>query len=199
MFFRVTLASWASRVRALLVQLRGPDGAAIPGDGVEVVQPMGLRARPVVRASTEALVLELPNGERLAFVIDKARDEGAVEPEAGETQLHGLASQSAVVRIRASGAVEITAASGQPVTLQGGTQPYVCGTAYADALGTALDALSALLTALGVFATAVGPGVPVAGPAAAVTLNAAVVTCKAALTVFKAARASYLSTRIAGL
>lgn len=192
----VHLASWANRVRTLLVQLRGPGGQ--PEDAAEAYQPMGLRARPFVRATTEAMVLELPNGGRIAFVIDKARDAGAVEPEAGETQLHGLAAQSAVVRIRASGAIEITAASGQMVTLQGGTQPFVCGTAYADALGTALDALSVLLTALGAFATAVGPGVPIAGPVAAVTLNAAISVCKTALSAFKASRTGYLSTRIAG-
>ena len=117
MFYRVTLASWATRVRALLVQLRGADGAAIPGDGVEVLQPMGLRARPVVRATTEAAVLELANGERIAFVIDKARDTGAVEPEAGGVALSGLAAPSATVYIRANGDVEITAASGRNVVV----------------------------------------------------------------------------------
>jgi len=115
----VHLASWASRVRTLLVQLRGPGGQ--PEDAAEAWQPMGLRARPVVRATTEAMVLELPNGGRIALVIDKARDEGAVEPEAGGVSLAGLADPSATVYIRANGDVEITPAAGRNVILAGGT------------------------------------------------------------------------------
>ena len=119
--FRVTLASWASEVRALVVQLQGPGARPIPGDAVEAWQPMGLRAHPVIRSTTEALVIELPNGERIAFKIDKGRDEGGVEAEAGETQLHGLSAQSAVVRIRANGDVEISPATGRNLVLAGGT------------------------------------------------------------------------------
>ncbi len=187
----VHLASWASRVRTLLVQLRGPGGQ--PEDAAEVWQPPGLRTRPVVRATTEAMVLELPNGGRLAFVVDKARDEGAVEPEAGETQLHGLSAQSAVVRIRASGAVEITAASGQVVTLQGGAQPFVRGTAYADALDAFLDALDT-------FTDGIAHAAP-AAPNAALTVAAVLALqtpLATAIAALKSARATYLSTRIAG-
>lgn len=117
--FRVHRAAWAQRVRALLVQVRGAAGQQ--EDAAEVWQQPGVRAVPVVRASTEAMVFELPNGGRIAFLIDKARDQGAVEAEAGETQLHGLAAPSAVIRVRANGDVEVTPAAGRNVILAGGT------------------------------------------------------------------------------
>lgn len=117
MFFRVTLASWASRVRALVVQLQGagPEGRAIPGDGVEVVQPLGLRARPVIRATTEALVIELANGQRVALLVDKGRQEGGVEPETGGVALVGDAAPATTIYLRASGDIEVTSASGRHV------------------------------------------------------------------------------------
>lgn len=119
--FRVTLARWASNVHALLVQ--GRAAGDIPADDVEVYQPQGLRAVPVPRAETEALVVELANGERLALLIDKRRDAGAVVPEAGETQVHCLARPASVIRWRASGAIEITPLAGQDVVLAGGSTP----------------------------------------------------------------------------
>lgn len=200
--FRVHRAAWAQRVRTLLVQVRGAAGQQ--EDAAEVWQQPGVRAVPVVRASTEAMVFELANGGRIAFLIDKARDQGAVESEAGETQLHGLAAPSAVVRIRASGAVEITAASGQSVTLQGGEQPFVRGTAYADALDEFLGQLTTLATALGTYATALGTGVPAAplthaeATSAATTLATALGTFAGAAAAFSAKRPLFLSTRVAG-
>jgi hypothetical protein len=114
-------------MRVLLAQLRG---FGAPGereraqraDDVEVVQPMGLRVRPAITSSLEAVVVETPSGERIAVVlVDKARAEGAVEAEVGETQLHGLAEQSAVIRIRASGDIELSPKSGRNVIVAGGT------------------------------------------------------------------------------
>lgn len=122
-FAAVTLTRWAtSQGRALLAQLRGAgetgrDEEAEAHDDVEVLQPLGLRVRPVQRGSLEAVVLERGD-ERVALVlVDKLRASGAVEAEEGETQLHGLAEQSAVVRIRASGDIEITPKSGRQVLL----------------------------------------------------------------------------------
>lgn len=126
-FVKVTAASWAERVRALLVQIRGAgaagdDEGAVPDDGVEVAQPLGLRARPVISASLEGVMVEQENGDRVVLVlIDKSRGAGAVEAEVGETQLHGLAEQSAVVRIRASGDIELTPKVGRNVIVAGGT------------------------------------------------------------------------------
>lgn len=197
-FYRVMRTAWsavADGTRTLLAQLQVPTAGAtpIPAEDVEVLQPLGVRAKPVVRARTEAAVFELANGQRVCLLVDKTRDEGAVEPADGEVVMGGLAAPAAVVHIRASGAVEITAAAGQLVVMQGGAQPFVRGTAYADALDDFLDALDTFAHAL---ATA-----PPATPNAALTV-AAVLTAQEVLApkiaALKAARATYLSTRISG-
>ncbi|MDO9016549.1 MAG: hypothetical protein Q8S73_26570 [Deltaproteobacteria bacterium] len=119
MFYAVKLAQWATRVRALLVQLEGApaDGRPIPAPSVEVVQPLGLRANPVVRESTEALVFELANGQRVAFVVDKVRQTGGVEPETGGVALVGDAAPATTIYLRASGDIEVTSASGRNVVV----------------------------------------------------------------------------------
>lgn len=125
-----------------------------------------------------------------------------------------LMRANGTVEIVAGGAVSIRSSDATRVDLQGGTQPYVNGTLYADALGVCLDALVALLTglgvvmtAVGVFATAVGGGTPLfpAVATAATTLNTAIgafagviATCTTAINTFKASRTAYLSTRIRG-
>jgi len=117
--FRVTLARWGSAARALVMQGRSAAGA--PDDELEVVQPIGLHARAPVRSSSEALVLELPSGDRFAFPIDKGSAEGAVAAEDGETQLWGAGNAAVVVRLLASGDIEITPAPGRNVILAGGS------------------------------------------------------------------------------
>lgn len=115
--FGVRMLSWATgTVRTLLAQLRGDGG--IPADGVEVLQPAGLRARSPITDTTEALVVELPGGERLCLgVTDKHRADNTVEPEEGETQLHGLSHANARVRLRADGSVIVESSSGASVVL----------------------------------------------------------------------------------
>jgi len=120
-FFRVTLARWASAVHTLLVQGQGPGGQ--PADATEVYQPPGLRARPVVSDTTEALVIELPNGERIALVIDKGL--GGTAPAEGETQLHGQAEPTATVTIRANGDIQITPKAGRQILLGDGATKKV--------------------------------------------------------------------------
>ena len=158
--FRVTLARWASNVHALLVQGRG--AGDIPADAVEVYQPQGLRAVPVPRAETEALVIELANGERVALLIDKKRDGGAVIPEAGETQVHSLAQPAAVIRVRASGRIEVTPLAGQDVVLAGGSLEVARRT-------DPVTASTALLTTLGQITTLLNTPGPVVGATTAVT------------------------------
>ncbi len=125
--WKVTALRWGTRARVLLAQLRGlgAEGErerAQRDDDVEVASPLGLRVRPAISGSLEAVVVETPGGERVAVVlVDKARAAGAVEAEVGETQLHGLAEQSAVIRIRASGDIELTPKTGRSVILAGGT------------------------------------------------------------------------------
>lgn len=118
--YQITLAAPGANADVLTAQGKGPGDA--PDDSLEVVQMPGLRARPVVRGSSEALVLELPNGDRFAFLLDKGASDGAVALEAGETQLRGCASAATVVRLRASGDIEVTPATGRNVILAGGTE-----------------------------------------------------------------------------
>jgi hypothetical protein len=120
-FFRVTLARWAANVHTLLIQGRGPGEQ--PADDIEAYQPLGLRTRPIVARSTEALVIELPNGERVAFVCDKGLS--STPPEEGETQLHGLKETSAVVWIRANGDIQITPKNGRQILLGDGATKKV--------------------------------------------------------------------------
>lgn len=125
--WKVTALRWATHARVLLAQLRGVGPAGDPergqrDDDVEVSTPLGLRVRPAVTDSLNAVVIETPSGERIALVlVDKARAAGAVEAEEGETQLHGLGEPSAVIRIRASGDIELTPKAGRDVVVAGGT------------------------------------------------------------------------------
>lgn len=112
--------------RAVLAQVRGavtdddPDNAE-EHDDVEVLQPAGLIARPELTATTEAAVVM--RGDELVAVVLIDKGATAQTPEAGEVRLHGVAAASAtaVVRIRANGDVEVTAASGRDVIVNGGT------------------------------------------------------------------------------
>lgn len=146
MFERVaiSLTRWATRTtRELLAQLRAAGAEGDPGeeqDDMEVVQPMGIRVRPVQRASLEGLAVDWGDRRVVLVLVDKSREAGAVEPEEGETQLHGLAQESAVVRIRASGDIEITPASGRDVILAGGSLGVARSS---DAVQTTLGALAA--------------------------------------------------------
>lgn len=157
--FRVTLARWASNVHTLLVQGRG--AGDIPADAVEVYQPQGLRSVPVPRAETEALVIELANGERLALVIDKKRD-GAVVPGAGETVVHSLAQPDSVIWWRSSGRIEVTPLAGQDVVLAGGSLEVARRT-------DPVTASAGLLTTLGQIVTLLNTPGPVVGAPTNVT------------------------------
>lgn len=206
--FRVTRAAPGARADVLVAQGSGPGGA--PDDALEVVEHPGLRARPVVRDTTEALVLELPSGDRFAFIIDKGSKEGAVAVEAGETQLRGCASAATVVRLRASGDVDVVAAPGRLVRLQGATQPFVRGADLADAAGRHADALQAVGDALAAALAAVNTWVAAsptleALPASAAlhtaltaALPTAVAAFHAATAAWKAERENYLSTKVLG-
>lgn len=111
--------AWSAVQRTLLAQLHAGEanGRPIPADDVEVIQPLGVRAKPVVREGTEAAVFELANGQRVCILVDKTRDTGAVEPADGEVVLGGLAAPAAVVHIKADGSIEITSAGSGHVTV----------------------------------------------------------------------------------
>lgn len=206
--FQITREATGSSEDVSVAQGRGHGGA--PDDALEVVQPPGLRARPPVRGTTEALVLELPNGDRFAFVIDKGSKSGAVAVEAGETQLHGCATPASVVRLRASGDIDVVAAPGRVVRLQGATQPFVRGTDLADAADTHADATQAVADALAGALAAINTWVAntptlEAFPTSAALHTALTTTLAPAITAFhlataawKAERANYLSTKVLG-
>lgn len=160
-FMKLTLSAWGTRASTLVAQLRGAgeegdDDAAEAFDGVEVAQPMGLRAKPVQRASLEGVVVEIGDERYVLCLVDKSRQTGAVEPDTGGTTLYGLAEPSAVVYVRASGAIEITTKTGTDIVLNGGslkvaraTDPVTCG-----ALSFAPGASGAVLTYNGTPVTA---------------------------------------------
>lgn len=189
----------------------GDDASAERVDNCEVAQPLGLFAVPVLTSQTEGVVVRLADRPFILFVLDKDRTAQACED--GGTVLYGVGSANAAARVylRATGAIEVTAKTGQTVTivaggagtviLQDGSQAFVKGNAYSTALNTYLDAAKVLNTAIGVFATAVGAGTPLfpAVAAAATTLNTAIGVCNAAIDVFKASAASsWLSTKVFG-
>ena len=175
----------------------GDDNAAEQIPDVEVMQPAGFMALPALTATTEAMSVRRGDELIALFLVDKGAPAQAVE--SGETRLYGVgaSNSAAVIRIRNSGAVEIASAGATVVKLQDGSQPFVRGTTFADALGTGIDALKTLNTAIGTFATAVGGATP-AVAAAAVTLNTAIGAANTALDTLKAARSAYLSTKVSG-
>lgn len=144
---RITRTAPAEGRNVITAQGRGHGGA--PDDSIEIVETPGLRARPPVRASSEALVLELPNGDRFAFLVDKGARTGAVACEDGETQLHGAANAATVIRLRASGDIEITPATGRNVILAGGTAKVARegdAVAAASSMASWISAVSTALT-----------------------------------------------------
>ncbi len=151
--FRITRAQAGEHVDVLTVQGRGPGD--IPDDAIEVVESTGLRVRPAVRPTTEALVVELQTGDRLAFVVDKSRRAGAVALDEGETQLRGDASPATVIRLLPSGDIEITPAPGRAVTIAGGTH-HAAREGHAVSAGTSMAAwITAVTSAINAL---VGPG-----------------------------------------
>jgi len=225
-FINVASAATSSQRRVATLQglgagAVGDDAGAERFDDVELAQPAGLFALPQTTSNTEAVVIRRGDEAVALVVIDKSRPPQDVE--AGETRLHGVggSNSATVIRLRANGAVEITALTGQNVTvtapaagvviLQNGTQAFVRGNDFSTALNAGLDAMKVLFTAIGVFATAVGVFATAVGTAlppvataagtlntAAVALNTAVTTCNAAIDVLKASSSAWLSTKVRG-
>ena len=175
----------------------GDDDGAERIDAVEVLQPAGLMAAPSLSATAEAAFIRIGDQVVALALLDKGASSQAVE--AGEVRLYGPGSSnaSATIRIRANGSIEIVSAGATVVRLQDGSQPFVRGTVYADALGTFLDALKIVMTGIGTFATAVGAALPPVAAAAA-TLGGLITTFNSACDALKAARTAYLSVKVSG-
>ena len=175
----------------------GDDDGAERIDAVEVLQPAGLMAAPSLSATAEAAFIRIGDQVVALALLDKGASSQSVE--AGEVRLYGPGSSnaSATIRIRADGSIEIVSAGATVVKLQDGTQPFVRGTVYADALGVFLDALKIVMLGIGTFANAVGAALPPVAAAAA-TLGGLIVTFNAACDALKAARTAYLSVKVSG-
>ncbi len=122
-FITQTIASTARRV--LTASISGAGDAGDSGsservDGCEVVQPLGLYARPVISSLTEAIIARLADKPVILAIMDKGRSAQAVEE--GEVRLYGPGSSNAaaVIRIRANGAIEITSLNNTDITVTAG-------------------------------------------------------------------------------
>ena len=204
-FGKVLGVTVSSESRATTLQIaatgqEGDDEGAERIDAVEVLQPAGLMAAPALSPTAEAAFIRLGDQVVALALLDKGASSQSVE--AGEVRLYGPGSSNAaaVIRIRADGSIEVVSAGATLVKLQDGSQPFVRGTTYADALGTFLDALKIVMTGIGTFATAVGVGTPLfpAVAAAATVLNGLIVTFNAACDALKASRTAYLSVKVSG-
>ena len=175
----------------------GDDDGAERIDAVEVLQPAGLMAAPSLSATAEAAFIRIGDEVIALALIDKGASSQSVE--AGEVRLYGPGSSnaSATIRIRADGSIEIVSAGATLVKLQDGSQPFVRGTTYADALGVFLDALKVVMLGIGTFATAVGTALPPVAAAATVLVNL-IVAFNAACDALKASRTAYLSVKVSG-
>ena len=192
--------SGKSRATTLQIAATGQEGddeGAERIDAVEVLQPAGLMAAPSLSATAEAAFIRLGDQVVALALLDKGAASQSVE--AGEVRLYGPGSSnaSATIRIRANGSIEIVSAGATVVKLQDGSQPFVRGTTYADALGVFLDALKIVMLGIGTFATAVGTALPPVAAAAGV-LNGLIVTFNAACDALKASRTAYLSVKVSG-
>jgi hypothetical protein len=201
-FVRVNSVAVSGSTRATTAQVsaagaEGDDNGAERFDAVEITQPLGLIASPTITSTTEAVCVRRGDEMVALVLIDKGA--ASQDVESGETRLHGVggSNATAVFRIRADGAINITAKTGQRVDMQGATQSLMRGDDYSTSLNTAVDAIKVLNIAVGTFATAVGGALPAVAPAA-VTLNTAIGVCNAALDTFKSSSSLWLSTKIKG-
>jgi hypothetical protein len=195
--------SGESRATTLQIAATGQEGddeGAERIDAVEVLQPAGLMAAPSLSPTAEAAFIRIGDQVVALALLDKGANSQSVE--AGEVRLYGPGSSnaSATIRIRADGSIEIVSAGATVVKLQDGSQPFVKGTVYADALGVFLDALKVVMLGIGTFATAVGVGTPLfpAVATAAGVLNGLIVTFNVACDALKASRTAYLSVKVSG-
>lgn len=229
-FVRVSRTAASTTLRVVTASIvgsgdPGDNASAERVDGCETVQPLGLIARPVLTALTEALVARVADKPVVLALLDKSRPAQAADE--GGVKLYGVGSSNsaAVVYIRATGAIEVTSTANTNVSvvaggtgavrLQDASQPFVRGTQYATALVTNLTAENVLLTAtttfLGLLATYVTAIQPIADPTnvatppltgGIATLQGAIAARITSVTAFAntaaAAPAGWLSTKVLG-
>lgn len=172
-FARVLAAEASTSRRVVTVQISasGDEGDnetdTERGDGVEVLQPLGLLAVPTVTATTQAPFLRVGDQMVATAIIDKGA--AAQACEVGEVRLYGPGSSNAaaVVRIRADGTIEITASNNRNVTLNvGGTGDVVLDggslkVARVTDTTTAATTMATWIAAVTTFVNGIAPGTAV--------------------------------------
>lgn len=121
-FVRVNSVAVSGSTRATTAQVsaggaEGDDNTAERFDAVEITQPLGLLASPTITSTTEAVCVRRGDEMVALVLIDKGA--AAQDVESGETRLHGVGGDNAtaVIRLRADGSIEITAATSQTLSL----------------------------------------------------------------------------------
>jgi len=124
-FHKVTATSLGDQKRVMLAQLQGlgdesDDENAETTDDAEVLQPLGLIARPDLTEETEALVFRAGPEVVAMGLLDKSLtprfDEDPAVAE-GETRLYGAKERAAMVRLKDDGSVEVRSKDGQAITI----------------------------------------------------------------------------------
>jgi len=126
-FARLLASSVGTRFRTLLghVAMNGNEDQNEEEDSermdqCEVVQPLGLAARPKINKKTECVVLREGDEVVILGMLDKS---GPVHDiEEGETQVYSPAEPSCRIRLRANGDIEITAKAARDVVVNNGTK-----------------------------------------------------------------------------
>ena len=140
-FWKVTASTLGTAARTVTVQMRGggaegDDDATEQGadptdpasnartesyDAAEVIQPLGLMARPYITARTEALAIELGDEVIALGLVDKSVGCGATtvfsDLEEGETRMYGAKEGAARVRIRPTGSLNLECLAGQSISI----------------------------------------------------------------------------------
>jgi phage gp45-like len=184
-FAKVKLTSLATGARALLGQLRGlgpeaDDAASEPYDDAELLQPMGLIARPARSDTLQALVFEIAE-ELLGLLVRDKGQPAITDLEEGETRLYAANNGACRIRLKANGDVVIEMAAGHNVYVGGtsGAVPIALGDTVASHLAALRSYLDSHSHLAGTLAAPAGGG-PVTGATGAVVLTspAVISTCR---------------------
>lgn len=123
---KLTETNLGTSTRVITAKLRGAgaegaDDDAEEIDDAEVLNPIGFDSRPQPTDKTQAIIERDGDDAVVICIRDKGRTK-LTDLEVGETRLSGCKEETARIRIRANGDIEITAKSGSSVIVNGGTK-----------------------------------------------------------------------------
>lgn len=127
--YRVSQAAVGTSTRVLTLQVLGAGAegqteGVETGDGVELVQPLGLFVSPVITANLEVFGVELGDEIIGLLMSDKSGPPMAgVLP--GTTVLYGAKTPAARLTIGPDGDIVVTPAAGQPITVAHPSGAYI--------------------------------------------------------------------------